>query len=129
MKSILQYTKGDSSQTTPNATTKHYYYYYYYSYHHHPHPHSCLVQVTDNGPWLPECNLSTHLSKHCFSLPIYYAQYLLVIFIYCLNTSSFRFVYCFWCDSPPVGHGLLISEVHRSHTQRHITDGRTPLDE
>jgi hypothetical protein len=57
MKSILQYTKGDSSYTTPiknNHKTPLYYYYYY-----HHHPYSCLVQETDNGPWLPESNLST----------------------------------------------------------------------
>ena len=31
--------------------------------------------------------------------------------------------------SPPVGHGLLIYEVSISHTLRHTTVGRTPLDE
>jgi hypothetical protein len=65
MKSILQYTKGDSSYTTPiknNHKVPLYYYYYYYHYyycHHHHHSYSCLMQETDNGPWLPESNLST----------------------------------------------------------------------
>ena len=26
---------------------------------------------------------------------------------------------CFWCDSPPVGQGLLIHEVSGSHTMTH----------
>jgi len=30
---------------------------------------------------------------------------------------------------PKAGHGLLIPEVSRSHTQRRTTVGRTPLDE
>jgi hypothetical protein len=30
---------------------------------------------------------------------------------------------------PNAGHGLLILEVSRSHTQRRTTVGRTPLDE
>ena len=36
-----------------------------------------------------------------------------------------------WRDSPLVGLGLLIHEVcfFLDHTQRHITVGRTPLDE
>ena len=38
---------------------------------------------------------------------------------------------CFLRDSPPppVGQGLLIHEVSRSHTHRRTTVGRTPLDE
>jgi len=32
-------------------------------------------------------------------------------------------------QQPPVGHGLLIHEVSRSHTEGHTTVGRTPLDE
>ena len=32
--------------------------------------------------------------------------------------SSF-FLFCFWRDSPPVGQGLLIHEVSRSHTTTH----------
>jgi len=26
---------------------------------------------------------------------------------------------CFWCDNPPVGQGLLIHKVSRSHTMTH----------
>ena len=26
---------------------------------------------------------------------------------------------CYWRDSPPVGHGMLIHEVSRSHTTTH----------
>ena len=33
-----------------------------------------------------------------------------------------------WGQQPPVGQGLLIPEVSRSHTQWHTTVGRTPLD-
>jgi len=34
-----------------------------------------------------------------------------------------------WRDSPPVGQGLLIHEISRSHTKRRTTVGTTPLDE
>ena len=34
----------------------------------------------------------------------------------------------FLARQPPVGQGLLIHEVSRSHTQRRTTVGRTPLD-
>ena len=36
---------------------------------------------------------SPHLSIHCFSFPIYYAQYLLGILLDCLNPSSSRSAY------------------------------------
>jgi len=36
---------------------------------------------------------------------------------------------CFWCNNPPVGHGLLIHEVSRSHRRRRTMLGRTPLGE
>jgi len=41
------------------------------------------------------------------------------------------FVCLFLARQPPVGEGLLINEVSRSHdhTQRRTTVGRTPLDE
>ena len=42
--------------------------------------------------------------------------------------GSFCLFVCFWRDSPPVGQGLLINDVSRSHTHRRITVGRTPLD-
>jgi len=38
-------------------------------------------------------------------------------------------VYFFWRNSPPVGQGLLIHEVSRSHTKRRTTVGSNPLDE
>jgi len=37
------------------------------------------------------------------------------------------FFVCFWRNSPPVGQGLVIHDVSRSH--RRITVGRTSLDE
>jgi hypothetical protein len=36
-----------------------------------------------------------------------------------------RFV-CFWRDSPPVGHGLLIHEVSRSHSTTHHSRQDSP---
>jgi len=35
----------------------------------------------------------------------------------------------FMARHPPVGHGLLIIEASQSHSVRHTTLGRTPLDE
>jgi hypothetical protein len=59
--------------------------------------------------------------------------------LYTLNMSEGRpfrqpAIYClfsfFWLSSPPVGQGLLIHEVSRSHTTtHHTTVGRTPLHE
>jgi hypothetical protein len=42
------------------------------------------------------------------------------------NCVIFFFV---WRNSPPVGHGLQIHEVYRSHTQWCTAIGRTPLNE
>jgi hypothetical protein len=36
---------------------------------------------------------------------------------------------CLWLNNPVVGLGLFIVEVSRSHSFRHTTLGRTPLDE
>jgi hypothetical protein len=38
-------------------------------------------------------------------------------------------IFFFVALRPNAGHGLLIPEVSRSHTQRRTTVGRTPLDE
>ena len=39
-----------------------------------------------------------------------------------MNTIMFAFVlFVFWRNSPPVGHGLLIHEVSRSHTTTHYS--------
>ena len=41
-----------------------------------------------------------------------------------------KVMFClFLARQPPVGQGLLIYEVSRSHTQRRTTVGRTPLEE
>jgi len=44
------------------------------------------------------------------------------------SESKFNILFLFWRSSPPVGHGLLIHEVSRSHTTTHTTVRRTPLD-
>jgi hypothetical protein len=44
------------------------------------------------------------------------------------NVSYFPRIF-FVALRPNAGHGLLILEVSRSHTQRRTTVGRTPLDE
>ena len=36
-----------------------------------------------------------------------------------LNPERVCFFVCYWSDSPPVGQGLLIHEVSRSHTTTH----------
>jgi len=36
-----------------------------------------------------------------------------------LYITTFWVFVCFWPDSPPVGQGLLIHEVSRSHTTTH----------
>jgi hypothetical protein len=38
------------------------------------------------------------------------------------------FLFCLLARQPPVGQGLLIHDVYRSH-KRHTTIGRAPLDE
>ena len=45
-------------------------------------------------------------------------------------STNFKKLIClFWTRQSPVGQGLLILELSRSHTQRRTTFGRTPLDE
>ena len=83
-----------------------------------PHTDLCWDKHTHRINGVRESHLASYgTGFRNFCLTSRGMTFALTFFNLLLITSLVCF--CFWRDSPPVGHGLLIHEVSRSHTTMH----------